>query len=83
MPAASALNVEEGRKFGMGSTLGMFAMAFSIGMAVGPLLSGFMVDLVSIDSAFYLGAGAGVIGTSLLVWFTRHQESNLAKYNKV
>ena len=73
MPAASALNVEEGRKFGMGSTLGVFAMAFSIGMAIGPLLGGFMADTVNLNSAFYLGAVAGLIGTVLLVWFTRHE----------
>jgi MFS family permease len=73
MPAASALNVEEGRKFGMGSTLGVFAMAFSIGMATGPLLGGFMADSFNLNSAFYLGAGAGLIGTVLLVWFTRHE----------
>ena len=72
MPAASALNVEEGRKFGMGSTLGIFTMAFSIGMAAGPILSGFAADFINIDSVFYLGAGAGVIGTSLLIfYFTR------------
>ncbi len=73
MPAASALNVEEGRKFGMGATIGIFTMAFSIGMAVGPLISGFMVDFINLDSAFYLGAGGGFIGTVLLVWFTRRQ----------
>ena len=71
MPAASALIVEEGRRFGMGSTMGIFAMAFSIGMAVGPLLSGVIADFASINSVFYFGASAGLIGTSLFLWFTR------------
>ena len=71
MPAASALTVEEGRRFGMGATMGAFAMAFSIGMAVGPLLSGVIADLVSINSVFYFGAIMGLIGTGLFVWFTR------------
>jgi len=71
MPAASALIVEEGRKFGMGSTIGIFAMAFSIGMAIGPLLSGVIADLANLDSVFYFAASMGLVGTSLFVWFTR------------
>jgi DHA1 family multidrug resistance protein-like MFS transporter len=71
IPAASALTVEEGRKFGMGSTIAIFMMAFSIGMAVGPLLSGVIADYVSINSVFYFGALAGLIGTSLFIWFAR------------
>jgi MFS family permease len=74
MPAASALTVEEGRKFGMGSTMAIFTMAFSIGMAVGPLLSGVIADYVSIKSVFYFGAIIGSIGTSLFIWFTRQNQ---------
>ena len=64
---------EEGRKFGMGSTLGVFAMAFSIGMAIGPLLGGFMADVFNLNSAFYISAAAGLVGTALLIWFTRNK----------
>ena len=71
MPAASALIVEEGRRFGMGSTMGAFAMAMSIGMAIGPLLSGVIADFASINLVFYFGASAGLIGTGLFLWFTR------------
>jgi len=71
MPAASALTVEEGRKFGMGSIMGIFNMAMSAGMAIGPLLGGVAVDLVGINSAFYFAAGMGVIGAILFIWFTK------------
>jgi len=71
MPAASALTVEEGRRFGMGSTMAIFGMAFSIGMAIGPILSGVIADLVNINSVFYFGAIMGLVGTSLFVWFTK------------
>jgi len=71
MPAASALVVDEGRKFGMGSTMGMFTMAMSIGMAMGSLLSGVIADLANINSVFYFGASMGLIGTGLFIWFTR------------
>ena len=71
MPAASALTVEEGRKFGMGSTMAIFAMAFSIGMAIAPLLSGVIADVANINSVFYFGASMGLVGTSLFIWFTK------------
>lgn len=71
MPAASALTVEEGRKFGMGSTMAIFSTAFNIGMAVGPLLSGVIADLININSVFYFGASMGLVGAGLFFWFTR------------
>ncbi|MFC2046899.1 MFS transporter [Chloroflexota bacterium] len=71
MPATSALIVDEGRKYGMGSTIGIFAVAFSIGIAIGPLLSGVIADFFNINSVFYFAAGIGLAGTSLFIWFTR------------
>ena len=71
LPAASAMTVEEGRKYGMGSAIAVFTMALSIGMAVGPILSGAIVDFTSINSAFYLGAVMALVGAGLFAWFTR------------
>ncbi len=71
MPAASALIVDEGRKFGMGSVMAVFNMAMSIGMVIGPLMAGGIADLANINSVFYFASGMAVIGTSLFVWFTR------------
>jgi len=71
MPAATALTVEEGRKFGMGSTMSILMMAMGIGMAVGPPLSGVIADSVSINAVFYFGGIVGLIGTGLFAWFTR------------
>ena len=71
MPAASALIVGEGRKFGMGSTMSIFFLAMGVGMAIGPVLGGVIADSVSINSVFYTAAGMGVIGTSLFIWFSR------------
>ncbi len=71
LPAASALTVEEGRKFGMGSTIAIFSIAFSMGMAIGPLLGGVIADLLNIHSVFYFAAGMGLAGTALFSWFTK------------
>ena len=71
LPAASALTVEEGRRYGMGSTFGIFNMAMSLGMSAGPLLGGLIADLANISSIFYFGACMVFLGTALFLWFTR------------
>jgi len=71
LPAASALLVEEGRRYGMGSTMSVFFLSMSIGMTVGPIVSGGMADWFNVGSVFYFGAVAGLIGTVLFAWFTR------------
>jgi len=71
MPAATALTVEEGRKFGMGSTMSILMMAMGIGFAVGPTLSGVIVDSMDINAVFYFGGIVGLSGTGLFIWFTR------------
>jgi len=71
MPAATALTVEEGRKFGMGATMAIMMMAMSVGMALGPTLSGVIADSVGVNAVFYFGGVIGIIGTSLFAWFTR------------
>jgi MFS family permease len=71
LPAASALTVVEGRRFGMGSTIAVFAMAFSIGMVIGPLVGGGIADFANINSVFYFGAAIGLVGTTLFIWFTK------------
>ena len=71
LPAASALMVDEGRKFGMGSTIAIITMAMSIGVAAGPLLGGVIDDFVNINSVFYFAAAMGLAGTSLFIWFTK------------
>ena len=71
LPAASALTVEEGRKYGMGSVIAVFTVALSIGMAVGPILSGAIADFTNINSVFYFGAAMALLGAGLFSWFTR------------
>jgi len=71
MPAATALTVEEGRKFGMGATIAVFNVALSIGMTAGPLLGGLIADFTDINSVFYFGAIVTLLGAGLFVWLTR------------
>lgn len=71
MLAASVLVVEEGRTYGMGSTLSVFNMAMSLGMAAGPLLGGIIVSVLDTTSVFYFAAALGLLGIGLFVWFTK------------
>ena len=71
MSAAAALTVDEGRKYGMGSTMSILFLAMSIGMATGPIASGGVAELLDVNSVFYFGGILGLLGTSLFFWFTR------------
>jgi len=74
MPAASALAVEEGRKFGMGATMALFALAMSIGQAIIPLLAGTIADFVNINAVFYFAAATALAGTFLFVQLTNSHQ---------
>ena len=71
IPAASALMVEEGKRFGMGSTMAMFNVAISIGLIIGALGGGIIADWINMNSVFYFTGGMELIGTGLFIWFTR------------
>jgi MFS family permease len=75
MPADFALAIEEGRRFGMGSTIAALALAASIGMGIGPILSGVFADLGGIQSVFYFLGGAGILGVILFSWYSRQRSS--------
>jgi MFS family permease len=70
-PAASALSVAEGRRFGMASVMSMTSLAISIGMALGPFLSGFMAEFAGVTAVFYFAAASSLIALTLFGWFTR------------
>jgi DHA1 family multidrug resistance protein-like MFS transporter len=76
MPSSSALSVELGRRFGMGTTIALLGVATSVGMGLGPISSGFVYDFMGgITSVFYYAGGIGFIGTSLFAWLSHKAES--------
>ncbi|MBI2860627.1 MAG: MFS transporter [Chloroflexi bacterium] len=75
VPAASAMAVEEGRLYGMGSIMALFSMAMSIGMAVGPIAAGAIADLSNVSFAFYFGATMILLGTGAFTWLTRQRSA--------
>jgi len=73
-PASSAMAVEEGRRYGMGSTMAVMNMAMSGGMVLGPLLGGGVMQAVGVDATYYVAGGvltAGVVAFLVLASIRR------------
>ena len=68
LPAASALVVTEGKNYGMGSTMAIFNVAMSMGLAVGPLTSGIILDIWGLSGIFYFCTTFGFLSTVTVAW---------------
>ena len=76
LPAIMALAVIEGRRTkAMGSIMGLLAQAHSLGMLIGPLLAGFLLDIGSFKIIFGVGAVIMVFGTG--IFFVKYTVSPL------
>ncbi len=62
MPAASVLVLEHGRALGMSATMGIFDASMGLGMILGPLASGVIMDYLGIEYVFYLGGLVSALG---------------------
>ncbi len=71
LPPATALMVQEGRKFGMGSAMALLTMAMNIGMSLGPIIGGLITDALNVSSIFYIVAIAVLVGTGFFAWLTK------------
>ena len=68
LPAATALTVVEGKQFGMGTTMAIFNVAMSAGLAIGPLLSGIILDVWTLPVVFYACTVLGFLSTGIVYW---------------
>ena len=66
VPAALVLAGREGARVGMGSVMGLFDAALSLGFIVSPILLGMVLDAFGIAAIFYVG-GAIILGGTVLV----------------
>lgn len=53
LPAVTAIIAQEGKELGAGSTVGVFNTAMSIGQIIGPVFSGYLLDVYGMGSVFY------------------------------
>ena len=72
MPAATAVVVEQGRTFGMGSTIGLFSTAMGLGMVLSPTASGIIMDLINISFVFYISGIVSIIGTIVFIYLSHN-----------
>ena len=72
-PAAAALATEEGRNHGMGNVMGYFNQSMSFGMIVGPIVAGWVMDLLGLSVVFIFGGLVGILGSSFCAYFMIHQ----------
>ena len=69
-PTLAAIAVEEGHQYGQGSMMGVFNMAMSLGVLIGSLVAGSVMDLIGLEYAFYIVAVilavSAVVGSLLI-----------------
>jgi MFS family permease len=80
MPALMALAVLKGGEIdGMGSVMGLLAMAHSMGMLAGSLLAGLMMDVSRLRNAFPAGAVMMMLCLGLFMLLTHHKKVGSAQ----
>ncbi len=62
MPSLNAITVDKGRILGMGTVMGMFNMAMSLGLVVGSMAGGVIETSMGIDAVFRFAAVLGAVG---------------------
>jgi DHA1 family multidrug resistance protein-like MFS transporter len=71
MPAATAINVKIGSRYGMGTSMGLFNTAMSVGMILAPLISGAVMDLWGLKYVFLVAGGISFIGILIFAYYMR------------
>jgi len=69
IPAASAMVVQIGKHVGMGTSMGIFHTAMSVGMIIAPLTLGMVMDSFGVGYIFLAGCMLNLIGASGFYYF--------------
>lgn len=72
IPATSAINTIEGRKYGMGSAMGLFMGALYGGMVIAPLISGVLMQTIGVKYVFFFSGLATLIGMIIFYSYARN-----------
>ncbi len=77
MPALMAAAVLRGNRIdAMGSVMSLLTVAHSLGMLIGSVLAGAMMDLFHLEFAFTIGAGVMIMGTLFFMVCTWRNDLN-------
>jgi MFS family permease len=66
-----AIRTELGRSHGMATLAGLHGSAFATGQMIGPVVSGAIVDVFGLSSAFPFGSAVGVLGSFAVIFWLR------------
>ena len=69
--AASAMQVVAGRRVGMGTVLGLGSASNGIGIVVGSVVGGLLIDQFALYAAFVFGGAMMAGGVAVFWWLTR------------
>jgi MFS family permease len=80
IPASLALMASNTEKRTRGGSMGVYTSLRMVGLAIGPLIGGFLHDHVGFSAAFYTGAGFILLGLILVqVWVHEAPEESRAR----
>lgn len=75
IPASSVMAMEHGKSLGMATAMSAFEAARGVGMILGPVLSGIIMDFLGINSVFYAGGTCIALGTAVFFVLIRRRPS--------
>lgn len=75
LPSITAIIAEEGKELGAGSTVGVFNTAMSVGQIVGPVFTGFLLDIYGMGAVFNFAGAIGVISVGAFYLISRAHTS--------
>ncbi len=70
-PAANAMLVEHSRQIGVGTAAGLMNTSGNLGMIIGPISAGIIMDQINLASAFHTYAAIFILGAGVFYYFTR------------
>lgn len=82
IPSNTAIAVVEGRKTGMGSTMGIMEMAMAFGMAFGATAGGVFTQLFSVNYSFYIISAISFLGIFPFLWFFQGYKGHPVHHTK-
>ena len=70
-PAATAMVVVGGKNVGLGFAMGLYNLAMGLGMIVGPVMSGAIMDIFGLDHIFYTSSIVFFVAAAVIYGLTR------------
>jgi MFS transporter, DHA1 family, multidrug resistance protein len=74
-PAGNAILVRGTKDMGLGFSMGLFNLSFGMGMIIGPVQAGIVMDMISLDMVFYISAALFVLSALVIYLYLRKVSS--------